>query len=81
LNRVVSGRIGYQYASIDLDKNTEQNEWISNGISLGLGLRPAGASWSFDSGYLIQWNQADYGSPVQPRGSRQRLATRVHWDF
>jgi len=81
LNPVLMGRVGYQYVWIDHDIHIQQNENKGNSMTLGLGLRPSAASWSFDAGYLINWYQADYGSPWKPRGSRQQISSQVRWDF
>lgn len=81
LNPVLMGRVGYQYAWLDRDLKIQQNESKGNSMTLGLGLRPDRAAWSFDAGYLIHWSQADYGSPWKPRGSRQLLSSQVRWDF
>jgi hypothetical protein len=77
----LTGRVGYMYRWEDRDAYTKQNEYLGNTITLGLGLRPAGASWTIESGYAIEWLQADYGTPAEPRASRQQLASMVRWVF
>ena len=61
----------------DRDRLTTQNEYITNGVSLGLGLRPRGTSWSVESGYLIEWSQADFGDPGKSRSNRQELGVQI----
>ncbi len=78
---VLSARAGYIYVWDDADEFTAQNEFVGNTVTLGLGLKPPGSSWIFDAGYAVQWQQADFGSPAEPRGSRQQLATMVRWAF
>jgi hypothetical protein len=80
-NQVLTGRVGYAYRWEDQDDYTQQNEYLANTVTLGLGLRPAGAFWTFEAGYAIEWRQADYGSPAEPRSSRQQLASMVRWAF
>jgi hypothetical protein len=81
VTRVLSARLGYRYRWTDEDDYTEQNEYLGNMVSLGLGLRPAGATWGFEAGYAIEWLQGDYGSALEPRASRQQLASRLRWVF
>jgi hypothetical protein len=78
---VMTGRVGYAYRRDDLDDYTRQNEYLAHTMTLGLGLRPAGAKWSFDAGYAIEWRQADYEAPGALRSSRQQLASMVRWTF
>jgi len=80
-NPVFTGRAGYVHRWEDRDDFTRQNEYVGNGVTLGMGLRPAGSIWSFESGYAFEWSQADYGSPARPRGTRQQLAAQVQWVF
>ena len=80
-NPVMTGRVGYAYGWEDQDEFTRQNEYLANTLTLGLGLRPAGAFWTFDVGYAIDWRQADYGTPAEPRSCRQHLASMVRWAF
>jgi hypothetical protein len=80
-NEAVNGRVGYAYRWEDQDDLTLQNEYLANILTLGLGLRPAGASWTFDVGYAIEWRQADFGTPAEPRSSRQQLASMLRWAF
>ncbi len=78
---VVSGSVGYVYRFDDRDELTQQNEFVGHSLTLGLGLRPAGASWSLNAGYAIEWLAADYGDPAKPRGSVQQLASELRWAF
>ena len=75
------GRLGYRYRWTDEDDYTVQNEYIGNMMSLGLGLRPSGATWAFEAGYAIEWLQGDFGSALEPRASRQQLASMLRWVF
>ena len=78
---VLTGRVGYAYRWEDRDDYTQQNESLANTMTLGLGLRPAGATWNFELGYAIEWLRADYGTPAEPHASRQQLASMVRWAF
>lgn len=80
-SRVLATRVGYIYRSDDLDALTAGNEFVSQTATMGLGLRPLGADWALESGYAFEWGQADYGSPLRPRFTRQQLAVQVRWDF
>ncbi len=80
VNEILTARVGYMRTWEDRDEYIAQNEYYGNTMTLGLGLKP-GASWSFDAGYAVQWQRADFGSPMEPRGSRQQLASMVHWGF
>jgi hypothetical protein len=79
--QAMTGRVGYAYRWEDRDACTQQNEYLSNSLTLGLGLRPAGVGWVFEAGYAIEWLQADYGTPEEPRASRQQLTSMVRWAF
>jgi hypothetical protein len=81
LTAALHGRVGYRYRWTDPDDYTEQNEYVGNTLTLGLGLNPAGASWTLEAGYAVEWLQGDYGSPLEPRASRQQLASMVRWVF
>jgi len=81
LNPVLSLRGGYLYGKRDRDELTEQNEFVSNSATLGLGLTPAAASWSVQWGYGYEWLKADFGDPAGSRESRQRLAMQFIWSF
>jgi hypothetical protein len=75
------GRIGYAYRWEDENYQLRQDEYLANAMTLGLGLRPAGANWTFEAGYAIEWRRADYGAQANPRSSRQQLASMVRWAF
>jgi hypothetical protein len=79
--QAMTGRVGYVYRWEDQDDFIRQNEYLANTVTLGLGLRPAGARWTFEAGYAIAWQQADYGTLADPRSSRQQLASMVRWAF
>jgi hypothetical protein len=78
---VLMVRAGYIYRWTDDDQATEQNEFKSQGITLGLGLLPAGGTWNFDAGYVLEWGNADYGDPGTPTGNGQQILTQVRWHF
>jgi len=78
---VLALRAGYAYSWWDEDDYTANNEYLGETGSVGLGLRPKGATWNFDVGYNLTWIQADYGDPLQHHGSRQQLASVIHWGF
>ena len=79
--QVLTGRVGYMYRWEDRDDYTLQNEYLGHTMTLGLGVRPAGAFWTLEAGYAVEWLQADYGSPIRPRASRQQLAAMMRWAF
>jgi hypothetical protein len=79
--KVVTGRVGYGYHWWDQDDFTRLNEFKGHSASAGLGLHPAGTSWSFESGWTFAWHQSDFGDPTGRHGTRQLLATQVHWAF
>ena len=62
-------------------KSREPTWYTSQTVTAGIGLRPAGSRWTFDAGYSFEWLQADFGSPDQPRGTRQQLGAELRWDF
>jgi hypothetical protein len=78
---VMTGRVGYVYRWEDEDGYTRQNEYLANMATLGFGLRPAGASWIIEAGYALEWRRAEFGTPADPRSSRQQLASMVRWTF
>lgn len=81
INPVLSVRGGYILRSDDLDERTAANEYLTNSITLGLGLRPAKAIWAIDLGYVLDMVQSDFGDPAGIRGNRQQLAAQLRWDF
>lgn len=76
-----SGRAGYIYRWEDKDDLTEQNEYMSHAVTVGAGYQPPMARWRFESGYVFEWGQADFGTPARPRFTRQQLATQIKWAF
>ncbi len=78
---VLAARAGYIHRFDDADDLTAQNEQIANSATTGFGLTPAGARWRMDASYELQWWQADYGAPTQPRGTRQLIAAEIGWVF
>lgn len=79
--QVLTGRVGYMYRWEDRDDYTMQNEYLGHTMTLGFGIRPSGAFWTLETGYAVEWLRADYGTPAQPRASRQQLASMVRWVF
>lgn len=78
---IVTGRVGYGYRWWDKDDYTRQNEFKGHSTSLGLGLHAPGTSWSFEGAWTLAWHQSDFGDPTSWRGTRQQVATQVHWNF
>jgi len=74
-------RGGYIHRWEDLDDYLENNEYITNGLTFGIGLGPVGAVWKVDIGYVMEWSEADFGDPGLPRGNRQNLAMQFGWAF
>ena len=81
LGKVMMGRLGYQYRSVDEDTYTAGNEFKANAISLGLGYAPPGTSWTFESGYRVEFRSQDWNDPADERQSRQNLGIEVLWKF
>jgi hypothetical protein len=77
----VTVRAGYAYRSVDEDAYTTLNEYQGHAGSVGFGYTPTGASWSLESGYVIEFRNQDYGDPSDERQSRQNLAAQIHWSF
>jgi opacity protein-like surface antigen len=80
-NDVLTGRLGYAYRWVDRDDYTKGNEYLGHTVTAGFGLRPAGASWSVETGYAIEWLRSDFGDPTNQRSSRQDLSMQIHWLF
>lgn len=78
---VLAGRAGYRYRKYDRDALIVGNEFTGNTLTLGIGIQPTVARWVLDAGYAIEWQQADFGDPSDPRGSDQQLAVQVRWAF
>jgi hypothetical protein len=79
VNSALTLRGGYLHRWNDRDDLTQRNEYLANGVTVGIGLTPVGARWSAESGFAAEWEQADFGDPGKPRGSRHQLALRVLW--
>jgi hypothetical protein len=77
----LSLRGGYLHRFEDRDDFTEANEFLTNGVTLGVGVHPPTSNWRLDAGYLLEWFGADFGDPGLPRGSRQNLALQLGWAF
>jgi hypothetical protein len=78
---VMTGRLGYQYRSVDEDDHTAGNEFIANAVSIGLGYAPPGSSWTLESGYRIEFRSQDFTDPADERQSRQNLGIEILWKF
>jgi len=78
---IFTGRAGYIYRTLDEDAETKMNEYLSQTVTAGIGLRPFGARWNLEAGYAFEWGQADFGSPVRPRSTRQQLGVQLQWAF
>jgi hypothetical protein len=79
--RIITGRLGYGYRWWDQDDFIRLNEFKGHSASMGLGVHPVGTSWSFEGGYTFAWHRSDFGDPTGRHGTRQQLATQVHWSF
>lgn len=80
-NDVLTGRLGYVVSQVDEDTETELNEYVGHGPTLGLGLTPRDSSWDVQAGWSLQWRQSDFGDPSEQRQSRQNLSVSLHWGF
>jgi hypothetical protein len=81
VNPVLTGRAGYIYRRDDRDQFTNRNEFVGHTLTLGAGIRPAGTTWSLETGYAVEWLKPDFGDPTEARSSRQQLAAQVRWTF
>jgi hypothetical protein len=81
LGKVMMGRLGYQYISVDEDDFTAGNEFKADAFSVGLGYAPPGTSWTFESGYRIEFRKQDWNDPANERQSRQNLGVEIFWKF
>jgi len=79
LGVALTGRGGFIYRSEDRDELTEQNEFVWNAVTLGLGLAPPGRSWVIESGYAFEWFRGDYPDPLSTRGSRNQFNAQIRW--
>lgn len=78
---LITGRVGYGYHWWDQDDFTRLNELKGHSASVGLGLHPAGTTWRFEGAWTLGWRQSDFADPGSSRGTRQMLASQVHWSF
>lgn len=81
LTPVLTGRLGYAYRSDDRDDFTSESEFVSHAVTGGFGLHHANSAWGLETGYAFEWGQADFGTPAQPRSTRQQLAAQLRWSF
>lgn len=77
----LTGRLGFIRRSDDLDELTERNEYKSNTLTTGFGIRPLGSIWSLDFGWSIEWISPDFEDSTDPKESRQQLGAQVRWVF
>lgn len=75
----LTGRGGFIYRTEDVDELTEQNEFVWNAVTLGLGLHPPGRMWVIESGYSFEWFRGDYPDPLSTRGSRNQFNAQIRW--
>src|SRR5262249_29074717 len=75
------GRVGYAYRWVDEDDFTAGNEYRAQAASAGLGYEPAGASWSIQTAYRVEFRSQEFESAADQRQSRQNAALEVHWAF
>lgn len=78
---IITGRVGYNYRWWDRDDFIRLNEFKGNSASVGMGLHPAGTSWTFEGAWTFGWHQSDFGDPSSRRGTRQLISTQIHWNF
>jgi hypothetical protein len=81
LGKLMQGRVGYVYRSVDEDTYTAGNESTGNALSMGFGYAPVGVSWGLESGYSIEFRNQDQGESDADHQSRQNLALQLHWRF
>jgi hypothetical protein len=75
----LSTRAGFIAQKDDRDRLIVGNKYASTMMTLGLGLHPEHASWSLETGYVVEWFRIDDADPSQPRGSRQHFLSQIHW--
>src|SRR5215471_3085608 len=73
LGKVIVGRLGYQYRSVDEDTYTANNEFKANAVSFGLGYAPPATTWTLEAGYRVEFRSQDWSDPADERQSRQNL--------
>jgi len=81
LGKVMMGRLGYQYASVDEDTYTAGNEFKANAVSLGFGYAPLMTTWTLELGYRVEFRNQDFNDPANERQSRQNLGVEILWKF
>jgi len=79
LGRVLTGRGGFIYRSEDQDELTENNEFVWNAVTLGLGIALPGRAWVIESGYSYEWFRGDFPDPVSTRGNRNQFNAQIRW--
>ena len=79
--KALSGRLGYIRRSDDRDELTQRNEFKSNTLTTGFGLRPLGSTWAMDLGWAIEWLAPDFPDATAAKESRQQVAVQVRWVF
>jgi hypothetical protein len=79
LGEALTGRGGFIYRSEDQDELTENNEFVWNAVTLGLGLALPGRTWLIESGYSYEWFRGDYPDPLSIRGTRNQFNAQVRW--
>ena len=75
--KALSGRLGYIRRSDDRDELTQRNEFKSNTLTTGFGLRPLGSTWAMDLGWAIEWLAPDFPDATAAKESRQQVAVQV----
>jgi hypothetical protein len=66
---------------VDEDDYTAGNEFKANAVSFGLGYAPVGASWTFESGYRVEFRHQDFSDPANEHQDRQNLGVEILWKF
>ncbi len=81
LGKLMQGRLGYAYRSVDEDDFTLGNEYRAHAFSVGFGYALAGVRWSLESGYVMEFRNQYRGDPGDEHQSRQNLVSQIHWSF
>jgi len=76
---LMRARVGFIYRRWDGDTSTQQNEYVTQTVTTGFGIGPAGGHWGVETGYAYEWGGPDYGEPFRLRGHRQQLALQIRW--
>ncbi|MFI5370765.1 MAG: hypothetical protein ACHQ52_04335 [Candidatus Eisenbacteria bacterium] len=76
---LLRGRAGYIYRRWDGDTFTQQNEYITQTVTGGIGIGPATSHWGVELAYAYEWGGPDYSDPYGLWGHQQQFAAQLRW--